>query len=325
MKLKGLESLVRGCLVAFLVLCSQVTDTVVAEPLKYLGIGNSFTWNSTTYLEEISVSEGRELKCFVAGIGGSSLEEHVSRIQKFEADPSNLEGRPYERTYNGEHGSFSLKQILQQEDWDVISIQQVSWKSFDLSTYEPFAGQLIEYIREFAPDAEVVLHMTWAYRDDHDWFVEGVRTQEEMFDGLSDAYRSIAEKYGLRIVPIGAAIQNARELEQWQFSYPDPTFDYENPKYPKLPKQDGALINGWIWQENAETEVKEFRFDPTHANTAGCYLGGLVHLEFLFGEPVSKSVFVPDQLSETERDSLRQAAHAAIAEYQEFNHKTKPE
>lgn len=302
-----------------IVLCIGNLSTVAAEPLKYLGIGNSFTWNSTTFLEEMAKSEGRDLEYFVAGIGSSSLEEHVRRIRIFESDPSNPEGKPYERTYNSEPGSFSLKAILQQEEWDVVSIQQLSWKSFDYSTYEPFAGELINYIKQYAPQAEIVIHMTWAYRKDHEWFVQGTRTQEEMFEGLKEAYKTLAENYGLRIVPIGAAIQEARQLPDWQFSFPDPKFNYENPKYPKLPKQKGSLINGWVWKENHETGEEEFRFDPTHANKAGCYLGGLVHMEFLFGEPVSKSVFKPEGINKKEARSLRVAAHSAIEEYREFN------
>lgn len=312
-------------LVVLSFLFAGCTDSQVkkdeSQPVRYLGVGNSFTWDSTKFLGEIAASEGRDLEAFVAGIGGSSLETHVEKMRRYEEDPNDPEGKPYRRQVNGEEARYSLKEVLQQEPWDYVSIQQLSKLSFQPATYEPFAGELISYIREYAPQAEIVVHMTWAYREDHDWFVSGERSQVEMFDGLTDAYKRLAERYGLQIVPIGAAVQAARSMEEWSYSFPDPEFDYESAASPDVPAQPGSLNAGWYWRTDEETREQSLRLDATHMNDAGRYLGGLVHFQFLFGEPASPDVFRPEGISEREAESFREAARQAIGEYDSFNNR----
>lgn len=214
----------------------------------------------------------------------------------------------------------TLLEVLRKKKWDYVSIQQLSRLSFLPETYEPHAGQLIAYIREHSPESEIVIHMTWAYREDHDWFLSDERTQQEMYQGLAKAYQKIADSYGLEIIPIGAAMQRARQMKPWQFSFPDPDFNYESPTYPEVPDQPGSLNTGWRWRKNRQTGEMAFGKDANHANDIGCYLGGLVHFEFFFGRPVEKStVFRLDELNDKQLDSLVKAAHRAIANYRPHN------
>lgn len=294
------------------------------QPIRYLGIGNSFTWDSTAYLDEIAASQGKPLDCFVAGIGGASMESHIERMELNRRDPDDPRGKPYLRKRNGTAIKYSLTEILQAERWDVVSIQQVSTKSFLPETYEPFAQELIETIRTHAPQAEIVIHMTWAYRADHPWFVSGKSTQPEMHDGLTAAYKVLSERYGLRINPIGEAVAQARAMDNWSFSFPDPSFDYDHPTTPALPRQAGSLIEGWHWKNEADSEMPALRLDAIHLNKAGRYLGALTQFGFLFESEPSEQAFRPEGLSPQQTASLRQAAHLALEKYRDFNEAAIP-
>jgi hypothetical protein len=47
-----------------------------------------------------------------------------------------------------------------------VTIQQRSISSHDVTTYRPYAANLRDYVKKHAPNAELLLHETWAYRVD---------------------------------------------------------------------------------------------------------------------------------------------------------------
>lgn len=308
------------CCLFLTMACGQAAESGGGDPtIRYLGIGNSFTWNSTDFLDELAAGEGKDLDVFVAGIGGASLEVHVERMEINSHDPENPKGKPYQSDRSGTDKNYSLVEILQAEPWDIVSIQQVSVKSFLPETYEPFAQKLVETIRRHAPQAEIVIHMTWAYRADHPWFVNGEMSQAEMREGLTAAYKTLSERYDLRINPIGEAIHQARSMDDWQFSFPDPDFNYDDSTPPSLPKQDGSLIVGWYWRDSDESEAPSLRLDGIHLNEAGRYLGALTQFGFLFESLPSEQAFRPDGLSEQQAARLRKAARLALEKYRDVN------
>ncbi len=87
-----------------------------------------------------------------------------------------------------------------------------SIKSHDIANYRPSASELRDYIKKFAPNSEIVVHQTWAYRVDDPRFTKPSEkpgepaTQEAMYTGLTSAYNTIARELGgLRIIPTGDA------------------------------------------------------------------------------------------------------------------------
>jgi hypothetical protein len=64
--------------------------------------------------------------------------------------------------------NVSMKQGLQDEDWDIITMQQSSPNSGLADTYEPFMTDLVNFVNENKtnPDAKLFWHMTWAYQSD---------------------------------------------------------------------------------------------------------------------------------------------------------------
>ncbi len=288
--------------------------TVVADSeIKLLTIGNSFADNATRYLEELATSNGVLIQVSKANLGGSSMERHARHLAAFLKDPNDPEGRPYRNRNQPDEPPFSLIEALEADDWDFVSIQQLSADSYKPDTYEPYASQLIGAIRDHAPQAEILVHQTWAYRHDHPFFKDGSLSQQSMYERLSGAYDGLAQRYGLKVIPVGDAFQIGRAMPRFYQVIPDPEFDYEVPEPSKLPNQKGSLVVGWYWGTHRETGEPEFRQDAKHANVMGCYLGACVFYERLTGLDARALSWRPEGLEEREAQDLREAARKAVA------------
>lgn len=317
----SIVSLIRCCishfsriLFAFVALLLAFSVCQAEEPLRVLAIGNSFTDNATTYLAQVASSEGRNILIGRAIMRGSSFERHVGAIQAFEADPGDPAGSPYSSYFTPSRkgpGKYSLQGLLTAEKWDVVTIQQVSNLSYKAESFEPFVGTLIGYIRRFAPQAEILIHQTWAYREDYPGFGLDGLTQEKMYEGLVSAYGDLAAKYDLGIIPVGSAFQIARQSERWRFRFPDADFDYKEPGAETLPSQVGSLNKGWHWVKSKSGKL-HLKLDFRHANDSGKYLAGLVWYQTLFGEPLSDRTFVPDCINVDVAADLRAFAKEAV-------------
>jgi len=243
------------------------------------------------------------------------MEQHVGYLKAFEADPADPKGRAYKDKTDPQTGKkrdFSLREALESAPWDYVTIQQVSGKSFKPETFEPYAGILVNYIHKYAPTAKVLVLQTWAYRQDHPLLKQEHLTQQQMFEGLKAAYGGLAARYGLQILPVGEAMQAARALPRWTFTYPDPNFDYANPKPGTLPVETGSLNRGWSWAKDAKTGKTNFVLDAKHCNPSGRFLAASVLYEFLFSK-VRDNTFLPPGVTAEDAAELRRIAQEAVA------------
>ncbi len=275
--------------------------------VRILTVGNSFTQNATRYLDEITEAAGHKLTHKMLSIGGSSLELHANKALAFEKDRSDAAAR----YAVGE----SLQQALQSERWDVVTIQQQSTKSHDVNTYRPYAAQLADIVHRYAPQAQLLVHQTWAYRRDDPRFSatttspEEPATQPAMYRGLSDAYRTITAELSARRIPVGDAFWSADQDPQ--FGYRDAAdFKTEQVRYPELPQQTHSLHVGWRWLQRAGKQ--ELNMDGHHANLAGEYLGACVWFECLFGESAIGNSFAPEKLEPAYAAYLQTVAHKTV-------------
>ena len=232
------------------------------------------------------------------------LQLHAEKAQKHDESPTNRAG-----LYASGRG---LKEELASGRWDFVAIQQASLQSHDVATYRPFAKYLCDYIRKFAPGAEVLVHETWEYRcDDPRFATRSVRpgepaTQEAMYRGLTNAYQTIAAELGARLIPVGDAFHLADTDPKWGYR-PDTSFGFKNARPPALPDQKYSLHVGWRWVG------RELRMDGHHASEAGQYLAACVFYEVLFGESVVGNAFIPSGLDRAyARFLLQETAHRAV-------------
>ena len=281
-----------------------------AKAVKVLAVGNSFSGNALTYFKDIVAASGHQVLATNAMIGGCDFERHMRHADAFEANPDDPGGRPYP-------GKKSLKDLLTAQKWDFVTIQQASPKSFKPETFQPHVSRLVAYIKKHAPQAEIVIHQTWAYRDDHPfWGLKDFNT-DVMYKAVRRAYDGLAAETGFRLVPCGDAMEAARRDPAWGKFQPDPEFDPNTAVYPSLPKREKrSLHGGYSWKKDAKTGAFKLGWDKFHANANGNYLLGCVWFEFFFGQSAVGNTFVPKGVAAEDAAILQRVAHRVVTEKQ---------
>lgn len=183
------------------------------KDIRILAIGNSFSVDAMQYLYGILEDAGYE-EIVLGNIykGGCSLEQHSSR---FEDD--NGSDYTYYKNISGEwtetEGCFPRK-VLQEEEWDYITMQQVSGKSGQAATYEPYLSDLLEIVTLYCPDASLAWHMTWAYQGNsgHNDFGHYGKDQMTMYNAIVGTVQNTVMSKGVfvKVIPNGTAVQNLR-------------------------------------------------------------------------------------------------------------------
>lgn len=274
------------------------------KPLRLFIIGNSFSGNAAKYLPELSKEGGHELTIGRAELGGCSLQRHWEIVEAAEANPDDPKGKQY----NGK----SLKMLLSEGTWDVVTLQQYSMLSGDVETYQPYARKLHDYIKKLQPLARIVFHQTWAYRADADGFgkIAGetlAQSEKEMWEKSRAAYQTVARELGAAIIPTGDAFWRMSSDRNWGFQK-DNNVNAATAKPPRLPAEKHSLHVGYRWDDAKLT------FDSHHANNAGCYLGALVWYGFLFNDSPVSLTFVPEEVPADFAAQLRKTAWTTIKE-----------
>ena len=178
--------------------------------MKILAIGNSFSQDATRYLEAIASSAGEPLFVRNLYIGGCSLERHVKNFETNEKD-----AYAYEK--NAEAISrISLPEALAKEEWDLVTVQQVSTYSGIYGSYIPHLPILIDRILTIRPHARIVFHRTWAYERNattdtvpKNFVLYGSDT-EKMHKAIMEATDRITAEYSLPVIPVGDAVMRAK-------------------------------------------------------------------------------------------------------------------
>ena len=174
--------------------------------IKVLSIGNSFSQDAQKYLHGVAKSEGENIKCVNLFIGSCSLYTHYSHIIDDKAS--------YSLDFNGESTGFyvSIKEALISDEWNYVTLQQVSHLAPDYETYLPYIQKLSEYVRTYSPKTKILLHQTWAYEQDSKKLCEevGFSDQHDMLSKIVEAYKCAAKDIAADgIIPCGIAMMNA--------------------------------------------------------------------------------------------------------------------
>ena len=192
------------------------SDLIVGKDrvIKILAIGNSFSEDAIeNYLYDLAKAAGHKITIDNMYIGGSSLENHWTNAS---------ENRPaYQLRHIDVDGkktainNMTIKEAIGRENWDYISLQEVSQRSGKIEGYAEFLPKLKEYILPLTsnPELKFVLHQTWAYAkdSDHSGFLNYDRDQMKMFNSIVDVAGQAKELAKMDIiVPAGTAIQNGR-------------------------------------------------------------------------------------------------------------------
>jgi len=182
-----------------------------SKPLKVFAIGNSFSVDAVEQnLHDICVAGGVDIIIGNMYIGGCSIERHVGNIENNTPDYSyrkiGLDGVKV----TTEHAT--LAQMIKDEDWDIITVQQASHDSGQSWTYDKL-GQLVAWVHEQCPGAKILFHETWAYSKDsnHPGFPRYDCDQAKMYNAIMTTVKAETKENGIKkVIPSGTAIQNAR-------------------------------------------------------------------------------------------------------------------
>ena len=224
-------------------LCASAESAAVEgvpkdRPLKVLMIGNSFSLSNFRQMPKVAAAMGRRLDLASIHIGGCSLERHWNNVL---AASTNATFRPYklDRDVEGRRTArdvmVNMPDALVLDKWDVVTIQQASSLSWRSETYQPFGDLLVAKIREFAPQAKIVVQETWSYPPWDKRLANFGFGPEEMYRRLHDAYGAFAKKHGFDVVPVGAAAERFPNRESL-FTKPDFHFN-----------RDGEYLQGLVF------------------------------------------------------------------------------
>ena len=197
------------------------TDSPGVTPYRILAIGNSFSQDAMRYMRVIMTQNGipgESISIVNAYIGGQTLAGHANNARN--------NSRQYTRESFRANGSIAraheltLREIIESNEWDYITLQQASHDSGREITYNDDIQFLIDYAKEHCsnPNVKIGWHMTWAYaaNSTHSGFPNYGSNQMTMYNAIINAVqtkivpmKTPAGDFEF-IIPVGTAIQNAR-------------------------------------------------------------------------------------------------------------------
>lgn len=207
------DSSVDGGDVSILLEMVLAGDIPTNKQCRVLVIGNSFADDGLKYESELLSAAGintEGLSVFMIYGFGASLKDYAEAI--------NAEILPDKYRLRQMVGGFeewqldakSLRDILSQE-WDIITLQQLSSLAGNYTTYQPYLDELVAEIKATCPNKSVVLgwNLVW-----------GVSPFPHVDFGLASWQNQVAAcrqmleatDYFSFVVPSGTAVQNARAL-----------------------------------------------------------------------------------------------------------------
>lgn len=180
-----------------------INGNFIRNSIKILGIGNSFTRDAVSYVPYLLRELFPNIHIVIGIIygGGYSLSDHLNAM-------TNDKKMVYDK-YDNDTNRWTMqnateKAIIQDEDWDIITLQQNSDNSNNYSTYQPFAGQLIKNIFNYAKSS---VKMCWLMTH-----VKPVENRDIFFENMVAAIKKVYEEEPIEyIFPCGLAIENARK------------------------------------------------------------------------------------------------------------------
>ena len=168
--------------------------------MKILSIGNSFSVNAHNYIHRIARRDGNQpILAWNLYIGGCDLARHFRNYH--------TDDEAYVLGVNGIQSGLkiSIKKALLAMDWDYVTLQQASPRSFSYSTYQPYISVLADAIRELCPKAKILIHQTWEYEEGSEKLAKvGFERADDMFREIAGCYDKAAKEIdAVGIIPAG--------------------------------------------------------------------------------------------------------------------------
>lgn len=204
-----------------LTLQAYADNSVLTKPnLKILMLGNSYMLDGTSYLKDIANASGSDISdmCIYRILRSSSGFKHWCDIYNdkdvyeyyFARELGGLSSTV--KQGKGEAGDGSLfRQVLTDDEWDLILIQPVSTEAADYDKWESdgYLAQLLEILKTHQPDAQIGFVMVHSYWDE---YVHNYQhSSYDRWQLIADATQQLAKNYDIDFVlPCGTAVEDLR-------------------------------------------------------------------------------------------------------------------
>ena len=264
----------------------QKSDPKEDDVINILMIGNSFCYYYVEELYGIAKEAGVKMRVCNLYYSGCSLVQHWDWLRGDEAK--------YEYVTTDENGrkgkkNISMRVALQQQNWDVISLQLGSADVENPDRSKGYAKGLYEFLKREFPLSTHYWHQTWTYQVGYNRANGKVENKEQQ-DARHERNRSIAYAIAtaneVPIIPSGDAWKLARE----------------NPVV-------GDVLCARLGVNN---DIGDYYHDGDIGG--GQYLNACVWFETLTGKSCIGNTWRPNYaLSEEKIAALQQAAHTAVA------------
>lgn len=244
--------------------------------INILSIGNSFSHNAMHYLPDlleqlgVDTAKNGNINVVIAFRGSSSLNDHAgwalgntNIYQKITFNRINGDYLPYWPA-----ATHTLKQIIDDVQWDVITLQQLSDFAGDPNTYNQDLDYLVGYLQSNANGGsggyKLGWHMTWTWADACSDYSTYYGNQSTMYAATCSAVQNKIKTKDEGgpfdfIIPVGTAIQNARAKGM-----------------------QGVLLSG--------PNPPDLCYDNIHLNGLGCYIAAATWAKAITGYDLSELV-----------------------------------
>ncbi len=276
----------------------QTANPADDNEFNLLMIGNSFCYYYVEELYNLLEEAGINAKVCNVYYSGCTIKQHwnwfLDNANPYQYFTTDKTGRKGVR-------NMSLKECLEQENWDVITLQSaggtfgVDHKDTEkvnsvINSSKPAAKKLYDYVKSQFPQSEFYWQETWTYEVGYDRSngkMENAEQQENYRQVIRAVSRAIAEDNAVKIIPTG---------EAWHLARKNPIVG------------DTLCIRKGVNSDQG---------DHYHDGDlgGGQYLNACVWFEVLTGKSCVGSTWRPDyDLKEEKIPVLQNAAHKAVAE-----------
>ena len=249
--------------------------------IKVLVIGHSFSNNSTQYASQMVADFGGNLEISSLYYAGCTLEQHYNFYKNDEAV-----FQLFTNGYQVTKEPVTSKWVLENHEYDYIAFQGHSVTMDDIETFEKLIP-LYEIVKGHQPNAEFLIHQTWSlcWRRNAGRGYSAKLLGRDQFEKVEANFKIASERIGnVPIVPVGEAVQLAKESGDFSNDYGKPTSIYED--------------------------------EVSHLSSKGRYLAACVWAQFFYKDEIDvrQNTFSGAGVNINERQKLAEIAYKVVME-----------
>jgi hypothetical protein len=243
---------------------------------KILCIGNSFSEDATTLLNPMLTCYGIDTLVVNLFIGSCSLEQHWENIEHSKQDYLYMRNGVGNTSGNDKGRMVSINEVILEEEWDIVTIQQSSILSGLVDSFFPEIELLLDYVKKHVvKTCKIYLHEPWSWESTYQWdpydgeddlFKKHYACDDiAMYNRISETYSVISLRFHLPIIPSGSFIQFLRQFDEFNYTNQNSTPLCKDKRH--MHELYGRYALSLLWSHFLfSVNVSHCKFYPTNIN-----------------------------------------------------------